>query len=293
LAATLNVLAWYAYAYLYFRATRGVPRTRPLRFWDAALIFMILASLGAWGVALVSRLRVEDPFWSQAMTHLFLDLFSEGWFVLAALGLIYASHPARSERAAHWGEQMIVVGLPVIFLLALPVNLVPSGLRAIAGVGGLLVAAGLLLTIVALWPAVPGGWTGWRVPLTLLTFKALLGLGMVLPITARWAQLNGLRIFYLHVLLMGFITLGLVIAAREAWGKAAVPGHRWLVVTVLALLLSLVPMTGFWPNAWSGRWALQVAAVVSLGPVIVVAAMLFTLILREIRTEPELTAATD
>ena len=94
LAATLNVLAWYAYAYLYYRATRGVPRTRPLRFWDAAIIFMILASLGAWGVAVVSRLQIADPFWSQAMTHLFLDLFSEGWFVLATLGLIFALHPA-------------------------------------------------------------------------------------------------------------------------------------------------------------------------------------------------------
>lgn len=295
LAATLNVLAWYAYAYLYYRATRGAPRTRPLRFWDAALIFMILASLGAWGVAVVSRLQIADPFWSLAMTHLFLDLFSEGWFVLATLGLIFALHPAKSERAAQWGEQLIVIGLPVLFLLALPVGLVPAGLRAIAGLGGLLVAGGLLIMVAVLWPAVSGsgGWTGWRVPLVLLTLKAVLGLGMILPVTARWAELNGLRIFYLHVLLMGFLTLGLVVAAREAWGRAAVPGHRWLVVTVLALLLSLVPLTGFWPSAWSGRWALQAAAVVSLGPVIVMAVMLVTLIVREVRTESELTAVVD
>ena len=292
-AATFNVLAWYAYAFLYYRATRGVSRSRPLRFWDAALIFMVLASFGAWGVAVVSRLGITDPFWSQAMTHLFLDLFSEGWFVLAALGLIYAVHPARSERAAHWGEQLIVIGLPVLFLLALPVNLVPAGLRAIAGVGGLLVAAGLLLTVAALWPAVPGSWTGWRAPLALLALKALLGLGMVLPVTARWAQQNGLRIFYLHVLLLGFVTLGLVVAAREVWGRAAVPGQRWLVVTVLLLLSSLVPMTGLWPAAWSGRWALQVAAWVSLGPVIVVTAMLIALLVRERKVEPEVTAAVD
>ena len=153
LAATLNVLAWYAFAFLYFQASWGVTRSRPLRFWDAALIFMILASLGAWGVALVSRLQITDPFWSQAMTHLFLDLFSEGWFVLAAVGLIYAMHPAHSERLAQWGEQIIVIGLPVLFLLALPVGLVPAGLRAIAGIGGALVALGLLLTVAALWPA--------------------------------------------------------------------------------------------------------------------------------------------
>ena len=169
----------------------------------------------------------------------------------------------------------------------------PAGLRAIASIGGLLVSVGLLLTVAALWPAISRSWTGWHVPLLLLTLKAVLGLGMILPVTAQWAQLNALRIFYLHVLLMGFITLGLVVAAREVWGRVAVPGHRWLVISVLALLLSLVPLTGFWPSAWSSRWALQMAAVVSLGPVIVMAVMLVTLIVREVRTESELTAVVD
>ena len=102
-----------------------------------------------------------------------------------------------------------------------------------------------------------------------------------------------MRIFYLHVLLLGFVTLGLVVAAREAWGSAAVSGYRWLVFAVLALLLSLVPLTGFWPNAWRGRWALQAAALVSLGLVIVMAVVLVILIFQEVRAESELTAAAD
>lgn len=293
LAATLNVLAWYAFAFLYFRATWGAPRIRPLRFWDAALIFLILASMGAWGVAVVSRLQVEDPFWSQAMTHLFLDLFSEGWFVLAALGLAYAVHPvavedASREKAAHWGEQLIVIGLPVVFLLALPVGIVPGGLRIIASLGGLLLTAGVLLSISALWPAVPAGLAGWRVPLALLTLKTLVGLGMLLPVTARWAQQNSLRILYLHLLLLGFITLVLFVAVRESWGRQAVPGQHWLVLAILALLLSLVPLTGLWPTAWQGLWALQLAAWVSIFPVLAVAGMLVTLLLRELRGKPEL-----
>jgi hypothetical protein len=277
-AATLNVLAWYAYAFLYFKATRGATRVRALRFWDAALIFMILASFGAWGVAAVSRLGVEDPFWSLAMTHLFLDLFSEGWFVLAMLGLAYAAHEPARASAARWGEQLIVIGLPVLFLLAMPVNLVPGGLRAIAGLGGLLVGVGLLLAIAALWPAVPGGVGGWRLPLALLALKAIIGLGMVLPRAALWAQQNGLRIFYLHTLLLGFITLGMMVATREIRGRAAVAGQRWLAAAVLILLSLLLPMTGIWPAALGGRWALQAAAVASLGPVLVAAWMLLRLL---------------
>jgi len=291
LMATLNVLAWYAFAFLYFRSTWGARRTRSLRFWDASLIFLLLASMGAWGVAVVSRLQVEDPFWIQAMTHLFLDLFSEGWFVLAALGLVYAMHPLAlakrsQEKAAHWGEQLIVIGLPVTFLLAIPVSQVPGGLRVVAALGGLLVAAGVLLSVGALWPAVPRGLTGWRAPLALLTLKVLVGLGTLLPVTARWGQQNSLRILYLHLLLLGFITLGLFVAAREAWGRQAVPGHRWLVLAVLALLLSLLPLTGLWPTAWRGLWALQLAAWVSLWPLLVVAGMLVMLLLREWRAKP-------
>lgn len=291
LMATLNVLAWYAYVFLYFRVTKGVTRTRPLRFWDAALIFLVLASMGAWGVAVVSRLQVEDPFWSQAMTHLFLDLFSEGWFVLAVLGLAYANHPVdennnSQQKAANWGEQLIVIGLPVVFLLALPVNLVPGGLRVIATIGGLLVTAGILFSIWALWTGVSSKWTGWRVPLALLALKAVVGLGMLLPITARWAQQNSMRVLYLHLLLLGFVTLALFVSAREVWGREAVPGHRWLVLAIGVLLLSLVPLTGLWPDAWRGLWTLQVAAWVSVWPVLIVAGMLSLLLLRAWGEEP-------
>jgi hypothetical protein len=165
IAATLNMLAWYAYAILYYTATRGVPRNRALRFWDAALIFMMLASLGAWGVAVVSRLGIEDPFWPVALTHMFLDLFSEGWMVLAVLGLAHAALAGdllsvSQKRRSRWGENLIVMGLPLVFLLAMPVGLVPDGLRLIASLGGLLVVAGLLVSVWALWPAAASSWTG-------------------------------------------------------------------------------------------------------------------------------------
>jgi len=116
--------------------------------------------------------------------------------------------------------------------------------------------------------------------------KALVGLGTILPAAAIWGQQNGLRVLYLHLLLLGFVTLGLVAAAREVWGGEAVPGQRWLVFTVLILLLTLLPLTGLWPEALRGRWALQLAAWVSLGPVIVVTGMLIALIIRERQADP-------
>jgi len=179
-----------------------------------------------------------------------------------------------------------VIGLPLVFLLAMPVNLVPTETRVIASLAGMLVIVGLLISVWALWPAVSPSWLGWRVPLALLAMKALVGLGTILPAAAIWGQQNGLRVLYLHLLLLGFVTLGLVAAAREVWGGEAVPGQRWLVFTVLILLLTLLPLTGLWPEALRGRWALQLAAWVSLGPVIVVTGMLIALIIRERQADP-------
>jgi hypothetical protein len=146
---------------------------------------------------------------------------------------------------------------------------------------GVMVIAGLIISIWALWPAVSGSWSGWRVPLALLGIKALVGLGTILPAAAQWGQQNGLRILYLHLLLLGFVTLGLVVTAKETWGGEAVPGQSWLVAAVLVLLLTLLPLTGLWAEALRGRWALQVAAWASLGPVLAIAGMLITLVVRE------------
>jgi len=277
-AATGNVLAWYAFVYLYFRDTWKAQRTRPLRFWDASLVFLILASMGAWGIAIIDRLHIDNPFWPQAMTQLFLDMFSEGWFVLATLGLAYSIHPiptggGKKAKIAGWGEQLIVIGLPVVFLLALPVSLVPGGIRALAAAGGLLVTAGSLLSVAGLWSHVPRGLAGWRLPLALLALKAVVGLAMLLPVSARWAQQNTLRILYLHLLLLGFVSLGLFSVARETWGRHNVPGQRWLVVVIVFVILSLVPLTGLWPTAWRGAWTFQLAAWVSFWPVLAVVGM--------------------
>lgn len=277
IAASLNILAWYLFIGLYLRATWRVPRDRALRLWDAALAFQVLASLGAWGRGVLVGLKVTDPFWTDAAVHLFLDLFSDGWFVLTLLGLAYAAHPHASSSISRWSTRLVILGLPVTFLLGIPVMLVPTGPRLVAGIGGALVAAGLLASVGALWPAVthrPGTGSGWRVPLVFLGIKAVGELGIAAPAVALWAERAGLRISYLHWLLLGFVTLGVIAAARDGWGPALVAGRRWMTAAVLLLLVSLVPLTQLWPAAWGGRWTLLMAAWAAWGPVIAAAWML-------------------
>ena len=59
-AAGLNMLVWYGFVVLYARARRGLRLTRVLLFWDLALAFLVLASLGAWGLSMLKPLGVDD-----------------------------------------------------------------------------------------------------------------------------------------------------------------------------------------------------------------------------------------
>jgi hypothetical protein len=266
--ASFNMLAWYGFIVVYWRATRGLERKRPLRYWDASLAFLVLASLGAWGVAVTVIFDMRDPVISAALTHLFLDTFSEAWFVLALLGLAYALNPKAAVHPwASKSENLLIMGLPVVFLLTVPVTSLPPFVRLIASIGGVMVGIGLWGNIVALWQ---NGRKAWRFPLVFLALKATTGLVITIPALAIWAERSLLRVSYLHWLLLGFVSAGLIVAAETTWGKARIPARRWFNVTVVILILSLIPLTPLWPGALSGMWVRQAAAIAALGPVVVI-----------------------
>jgi hypothetical protein len=279
IAASLNILAWYVFGALYLRATWQLSRSAPLRLWDAALAFLFLSSLGAWGRGMLVALKVTDPFWETAMVHLFLDLFSDGWFLLSLLGLVYVAAPSAWDTDSRRGTRLIILGLPVTFLLGVPVDLTPITARLIAGVGGGLVTAGLLVHLGKLWPVLWQQQNGaWRMPLVFLGVRALAGLTITVPAIAGWAERAGLRVSYLHWFLLGFVTLGLFAAAEEVWGYRVAPGRKAMTAAVLFLLVTLIPLTRIWPASWGGRWTVQLAAWGTVAPLLVSGGALVTAI---------------
>lgn len=285
IAAGLNMLLWYGFVALYVRERRYSRVALPARTaMDAAVVFLVASTCGAWGLSLLQPLGVESPVWSSALTHIFLDLFSEGWLVLGVLGLAYAELEPAPSNASRWSLRMVCAGVPLTFALGMPSALVPAPAAALARLGGALVGAGLLLSTFVLLRTLlvkpsPRWW--WGVPLAMLAVKAGAELGVSIAPGAWWASLQELRIMYLHVMLLGFVSLGLVAAAAATWGRVALARAPWLYGSVILVLASLLSLTSWWPVEWRGAWTFCFVAWVALLPVLSAVVLLWRSIPRE------------
>ncbi len=271
MAAGFNVLGWYAFAAVYVRATRGVGRDAVLRIFDLALTFLVFSTVGAWGLPIVQAVGVDSEPLKAVLTHLFLDTFSEGWFVLGVLGLAYAAAAEAERPPPFWPVLVAGVGIPFTFVLALPAGFVTPLWQGLGSLGGATVAVGLLGTTAVLWRQREAHRVGllWRVALALLALKAVGQFAVAVVPGPDWAELHGLRILYLHLMLLGFVTLGFFAAAEAAFRAIGRAGLASMAVAVAVLLTTLIPLTPLWPDALNGTWTLYAAAIATLPTVFV------------------------
>lgn len=273
IGAGLNIFGWYGFVGLYLASTWELPRKGALRLWDVAVGALVLATMGAWGLALMKPLGLQDPFLATALTRVFLDLFSEGWFVLGGLGAVFAVVKPADEAPPPWSVWLVVIGLPFTFILGLPVSQLSLPMEVAGRVGGTVVATGLLVMGASLATSLSGersAWL-WGLPLAFLTGKAGAQFtGSLVP--GLWLGASiGLRILYLHLMLLGFLSLSLLAVARVVWRRPSVGGTALFYGSVVVLLASLVPLTS-WISG--GGRAYEMAAWAALGPVVVATGLL-------------------
>ncbi len=272
MAAAINGLPWFLFAWLYWRATRGLSgRTLAVQLWDWALVLLMLASAGAMGVGVLAALDVESHVLRDASLHLFLDIFAVGWFTLATLGLLWAWLGRAAAPQGWMPTQALGLCLGATFLLGMSPALVPPLSFWIAAVANLAAALLLARHLWALWQrraALPGlAWFG----LALLGVHVLMAFAVITPGVWRWSAGTQLRVYFLHNLLLGWMSsalLGLTLAALDRLPR------RWLnalalvwVVGVGLMLLALLGlgMVGAVPLASPITW-LRLAAWASFLP---------------------------
>lgn len=247
MAAMLNGVMWYWFAWLYWRQSRALSvRPLPVQLWDWAILLLLLSSGGALGLVAMVLSGVESIFLQQAFLHLFLDLFAVGWFSLCLLGLLWAWIDQREKLPARLPIFSLALTLAPTFFLGLAPLLVPAWLFWIAaGANGV---AALLLGrhIVALWRR--RAYLSWlaRFGVAMLVVHVLIALVVLWPGVWQWSAGTQLRIYFLHNLLLGWVSsvlLALILtqigAAQQSWTTWA--AWAWIggVGALLSLLLAL------------------------------------------------------
>ncbi len=266
----LAVLSWYAFVALFAREGRGAPRTGATLAWRLALALLVLSTLAVWPLALLRPLGLDAARWAPVLSHAFLDPFSEGFLVLSVLGLAHAE--ARPERPCRLALVAIAIAAPLSFPLGLAREALPAEARAVAAVACVVYGIALFAQVATLARGALGRSWRWRVPLALGGAAALAKIAAGALPFIDWAALFGLRLLYLHALLLGFATLGVLAAARAILGPRGAPLLSAVQASAVLVIAALVPLSELWPSAWSGRWTGAFAAASALLAAVVLAA---------------------
>ncbi len=280
MVATLNGITWFVFAWLYWRESRVLAvRPLPVQMWDSAILLLVLAAGGALGLVAMVASASQSILLQQAFLHLFLDLFAVGWFTLALLGLLWAWVGQRTELPKRLPVLSLALAIAPTFFLGMPPSLIASSLfwgAAIAnGLAGLLLfwhVAGLLSRWVHLtWLM--------RFGVAMLAAHGLMTLVALWPGVWIWSAQTQLRVYFLHNLLLGWLSSVLLALIVDYLGLGQTKWVRWLgwfwIVGVGVLLTALLGlgMLQFLPvsslallrvGAWGSLIPVGVAGVVVL-----------------------------
>ena len=242
----LVMITWYWFAILWYRLRKQSNDSLGLIFFDAALIALLISSLGAWGVSVFQFTDIDSPLVSSAMTHFFLGVFTEGWVVLGILGMIWQkAKPGNLPFKPGWLWLPILFGSMLIFPFSLNRTLITPAMHMAANAGLILIAVALFLNL----------WLMYRERLlsnfVMKTVGFLIALKILFQITAVspfgiWPGEHGLRVLYLHILLMGIgslILIELFHYVRDKWAKTI------FTLSVILVLITLVFISGYWPTS--------------------------------------------
>lgn len=263
--STLGMFVWYAFAWEYARARRNVVADVTWRLWDWATVFLVVCTLGAWARGMFMGMKITDPRLANGSIHFFVILFSFGWLALGMLGVFHQRLKLHSTPTLTAATTLLAAGIPLVFLNA-PMGEIPAWLRALGNLSSLLVGAGLSLHLWAFWRTGNTRADQKRIATPALILLAMVALAMLtatVPDVLRWSEGQGLRLVFVHLLLLGVVTLGLL---EERFAPGHALGRRAMPIAVLILLATMLPTTGLWPRAFYQPWAFYLVALGSCAP---------------------------
>lgn len=264
------MLTWYGFGGLYYSRRKKLQATLPLLLFDAALVALVVSSLGAWGVSVYQFSSLESPLISKALTSFFLSVFTEGWVMLGVLGVIWSVTERSNlgvKMSPNWLWVPLLFGSMLIFPYSLDQSILTPAMIYSAKVGILLIFISLAFHLYGLTKTSLISSSVWLAVLLFLGLKMIFQIGALLP-TEIWPGEHGLRILYLHLLLLGFGSTALIAAFYIDTERLA----KWFyIVSAGTVLLTLGMFSGYWPKSYIPDnliYWLAVAAMLPVPPMI-------------------------
>lgn len=234
--ATLSIVAGYYLAWIVWRALRQLPVTTGYRFLKAGLLYLTLASLGPFATGpLVVLGYHETPLYFNAI-YGYLHFTYNGFFSFAVLALIYQA--IEREGTSRYGTLVYrLMHIACVPAFALSV-LWQQPAVVFNYIGGLAALLQLVATAALLVDAGKLVWikkqARWIMCIALLAFvlKGGLQLASAFPaVAAMAANGRGFVIAYLHLVLLGFVSmaaLALVVEHRILHFTTAMRQGLWV-----------------------------------------------------------------
>lgn len=199
----LVMITWYWFAWLYFHDRNKAKTILVVQLFDAAVIALIISSIGAWGVSVFQFGNSSNPLFSTALTHFFLSVFTEGWAILGVLGLIWSRIDLKTvPQRVGWLWKPVLLGSMLITPLGFSQSIITIPMLYSAKTGLFLIAGSLTIHFFYFVKANIRPGIVWYSVIGLLAVKILIQAGSILPFDF-WIGNHGLRILYLHVLFAG------------------------------------------------------------------------------------------
>ncbi|PWN07983.1 hypothetical protein [Rhodohalobacter mucosus] len=242
----LIMVTWYWFAWLYYRYRKERDDRLSLLLFDTALLALILSSLGAWGVTVAQFTAAPGSLIPTALTGFFLSVFTEGWVVLAAMGiLVMLSEDKLPEikLRSGWYYVPVLFGSMLLFPLSLSRPMLTGGMVFASYLGLTLAAAGLLIFMLFIWKtAVRSGFTG-KAIVAFFSLKVMFLLAALMP-HGIWPGEHGVRVLYLHTLLLGLASAVII----ESFSRKRQAAAKTLfILSVCLILVTLSMISGHWP----------------------------------------------
>lgn len=269
ICSSFVMIAWYTFAVGYSKAGNAFVGEDESWF-SLALVMLIVSSAGAWGVGILQFFEGEQGLLSMAMTHFFLGTFTEGWVVLALIGMMVKSLKLKKKDFRFEPGKLrilIALGAPLTFSYGINYSLLTPQLLWSAQIGGVISSVALLLVVAAAISKCRNSGSFWWWPVLLLGLKGFIQLLLSVYPHEMWLSNHYLRIFYLHTLLLGAFSIGCVAWLHQRFRLKPFSFYI-LVYSCLLVLLSLVLPTGLVPQEVKGAWIFYAMAVAAAFPVL-------------------------